>query len=66
MLLGIVESEPVLQVRPRCGELAQPQQGVSQYVVAPQEEGRIALTLGQDQELFPKITGTLQLTALFI
>jgi hypothetical protein len=34
--------------------------------VAAQEQRRMALTLGQDQELFPEIPGASQLAALLI
>ena len=57
VLLRVVDGEPVLQVRARRGELAQPQQGIPQDVVATQEERRIALPFGQHQELLPEITG---------
>jgi hypothetical protein len=57
VLPWIIDSEPLLQVRARCGELSQPEQDVAEHIVTTQEQGRIALPLGQDQELLPQVTG---------
>src|SRR5262245_16723387 len=51
VLLWIVDSDALLQVCTRGGELSQPEQSISQNVVATQEQRRIAVTLSQDQEL---------------
>ena len=49
VLLWIVDGDALLQVSTSLGELSQPEQRLSQNVVATQEQRRIAFTLGQDQ-----------------
>jgi hypothetical protein len=56
VLPWIIDSEPLLQVRARRGELSQPEQDVSEHIVTAQKQSRIASPLGQDQELLPQVT----------
>ena len=48
MLPRIIHREPLLQVRARRREFSQPEQDISEHIVPAQEQGRIALPLGQD------------------
>ena len=54
VLLWIVDGDALLQVSTSLGELSQPEQSLSQNIVATQDKGRIAFTLGQDQSCSPR------------
>src|SRR5262249_2670325 len=51
LALGIIESDPSLQVCPRGGQLAKSDRGHAHHMVSLGEEGGIVRTLGHLQEL---------------
>ncbi len=55
MLLGIVESNALLQVCTGDSELSQPYQGIPQHIVGHQQEFHLSYTLGQGQELLSQL-----------
>ncbi len=55
MLLGIVESNALLQVFTSGRELSQPYQGVPEHTVGHQKELHPSYTLGQGKELLSQL-----------
>ena len=53
VLLGIIEGEPLLQVRPSQGQLSQEVHRAPQRMVGHQEERRVVHALGQTEDCSP-------------
>ena len=55
VVLGVVESDPLLQVSSGRGQLSDLEQSGLQRVVGFQEERRVLDLLGQGEELLPQL-----------
>ncbi len=66
MLLEVVEGNPLLQVSPRRGKLAKPEERIPQCPVSLYEMHGILEALGQDQQLFCQLSRHLQLRPRFM